>query len=122
MPRLLDGMCLLVLEDDYFAACEMERMVKEAGGTVLGPVGRLEQAFDLSAAERLDAAILDVKLNGHDSLQLADDLIAKGVPVIFATGYSADSLPERFANEPRITKPVTRIAFERAMKQLFPKS
>lgn len=116
MPRLLEGRRLLIVEDDYFAARHMRDMVEEYGGTVLGPVARLDQARDLLAANELDAAILDVKLNDHDSLPLADELVGRGVPIVFATGYSTAIMPERFADTPRIPKPLTRRAFEIGMR------
>ena len=93
-------------------------MVEERSGKVAGPVGRLEQAHDWRD-RWLDGAILDVKLNGTNSLALADELIARGIPIILVTGYDVALLPERFARTPRLPKPFDDAAFDGLAAQLF---
>lgn len=105
MPQPLTGRRVLVVEDEYFTAVELARMVANLGGEVLGPVGRLSQARLLACGEAIDAAVLDVKLNGETSLTLVEELLARGIPLILATGYGSDMLPERFAGVPRLSKP-----------------
>ena len=117
MTKLLDGLRVLVVEDDCLAASEMRDVVEELGGVALGPVARLEQALRLVQSDPPDAAILDVRLDGDDSLPVADALVALGTPVIFATGYDADSLPERFAETPRVAKPFSRVSIERTLRK-----
>jgi two-component SAPR family response regulator len=119
MPVSLDGLTIMVVEDDFLAALDLSRLVEQRAGKVAGPVGRLEQAERLARSERLDGAILDVKLNGTDSLGLADDLIAKEIPVILVTGYDVASLPPRFAETPRLPKPFNESAFDRLAADLF---
>ena len=119
MPELLDGRRILVLEDEYLVALDMKQMIEDWGGTVVGPVGRLAQAFALAESEELDGALLDVCLKGDLSFAVADELIAKGVPVIFVTGYDTPMLPERFATTPRLAKPFSEIAGERMMRKVF---
>lgn len=119
MPVSLDGLTIMVVEDDFLAALDLSRLVEQRAGKVAGPVGRLEQAEHLARSERLDGAILDVKLNGADSLGLADDLIAKEIPVILVTGYDVASLPPRFAETPRLPKPFPESAFDRLAADLF---
>jgi len=36
---------------------------------------------------------------------LADDLLSRGVPVIFLTGYEKAFLPARFRGVPQVSKP-----------------
>lgn len=119
MPVSLDGLTIMVVEDDFLAALDLSRLVEQRAGKVAGPVGRLEQAERLARSERLDGAILDVRLNGADSLALADDLIAKEIPVILVTGYDVASLPPRFAETPRLPKPFHESAFDRLAADLF---
>lgn len=119
MSTLLNGRRILVLEDQYPLALDMKDMVEAHGATVVGPVGRVEQALELVRSERIDGAILDVRLHDHDSLPVADELVTRGIPVIFATGYVTDQLPERFANTPRIAKPFSRIGLERTLRKVF---
>jgi DNA-binding LytR/AlgR family response regulator len=115
----LEGLTIMVLEDDFLAALELKRLVEERAGTVAGPVGRLEQAEKLARDVRLDGAILDVQLDGTVSLPLADALIAQGVPVILVTGYDITTLPDRFANTPRLPKPFSDVNFDEMITQVF---
>lgn len=119
VPVSLDGLTIMVLEDDFLAALDLKRLVEERAGKVAGPVGRLEQAQQLARSVRLDGAILDVKLNGADSLPLADDLIAQDVPIILVTGYDVAMLPDRFAHTPRLPKPFDDASFDRLAADLF---
>jgi DNA-binding LytR/AlgR family response regulator len=115
----LDGLTIMVVEDDFLAALEIKRLVEDRAGTVAGPVGRLDQAEALAQGARLDGAILDVKLNGAVSLPLADELIARGIPVILVTGYDAATLPDRFADLPRLPKPFSEVNFDDLVGSVF---
>ncbi|HLT02140.1 MAG TPA: hypothetical protein VK001_08165 [Geminicoccaceae bacterium] len=119
MPVSLAGLTILVLEDDFLAALDLKRLIEERDGKVAGPVGRLDQAQQLAASVELDGALLDVKLNGLDSLPLADELIARNIPIILVTGYDVAMLPERFARTPRLPKPFNDAAFDQLAADLF---
>jgi two-component SAPR family response regulator len=119
MTVSLEGLTIMVVEDDFLAALDLKRVVEERAGKVAGPVGRLDQAEQLAQAERLDGAILDVRLNGVDSLKLADDLIARDIPVVLVTGYDPATLPDRFADTPRLPKPFSEDSFDRLAADLF---
>jgi CheY-like chemotaxis protein len=116
MADLLRGRRILVLEDEFLAALDMKEMLEERGGTVVGPVGRLDQALALAQSERLDLALLDVSLDGDTSFAVADALIAQGVPVIFATGYDWVTLPDRFATSPKLSKPYGPARVEKTLE------
>lgn len=85
--RTLDGARVLLLEDEFVVALDAEQILKELG------VQQVETAATLSDAEkraregRFDLALLDVNVNGQMSYELAESLRARGVPVVFATGY-----------------------------------
>ena len=60
-----------------------------------------------AAEERLSAAVLDVNLDGEMSHAAAERLIARQVPIVFATGYDAASrLPVHLRAVPTLQKPV----------------
>jgi CheY-like chemotaxis protein len=89
----LSGLRLLVVEDEALIATDLADTLRGLGCHVIGPAGTLEEGMRLAeSADRLDAALLDVNLHGQPSFPLATMLAARGVPVVFATGYSA--LPE----------------------------
>ena len=57
------GRRILVVEDDFLVALDMEEQLEAAGATVVGPVPSIKDALGLMAiAPGLDAAMLDVNL------------------------------------------------------------
>jgi two-component SAPR family response regulator len=119
MSALLDGIRVLVVEDQFFIALELEAMIRDLGGTVAGPVAHLDSARTLVRQEKINCAILDVKLDGNTSLPLADELIANGVPVILVSGYDSNQLPNRFADTPKLRKPVSVAELTRVLERIF---
>jgi CheY-like chemotaxis protein len=116
----LAGRRILVVEDEYLVARDIARIVGAMGGLVLGPVARLGQALELSrGAAAVHGAILDVRLGDDRIYPLADELIARGVPIIFATGYDGGVLPERLRATPRVEKPFSQGVLERLAATVF---
>jgi DNA-binding response OmpR family regulator len=107
MPELSPSAArVLVVEDEYMLADALADGLAALGVQVVGPVGGLEEALALAAANELDGAILDVNLGGEMVFPLADALAAKGVPYVFATGYAQESIPESYRGAPILSKPV----------------
>lgn len=119
MGRVLEGCLVLVLEDDFLAALEVQQMVESFGGTVVGPVGRLDLAQKLARQRSLDGAILDIQLDHRTSYSLARELLDAGVVVVFLTGYGPGSVEPEFRDVPRLGKPFDRPTSERVLKTAF---
>ncbi len=99
--RSLDGLRILIAEDNLFAAMELEQAVISLGCQAVGPVARVQQALELAQEQQLDGALLDVDLRGEMVFPVADELEKRGVPVVFASGYdSGPVFPDRFAASP----------------------
>ncbi len=107
VPALpLGGKRILVVEDQAFIALEMQDYLERAGATVSGPAGRLERAVKAAGEEHLDAAVLDIDLNGERCWPVADVLAARSIPFAFTTGFEASIVvPERFKDAPLLAKP-----------------
>ncbi|WP_380069352.1 response regulator [Dankookia sp. GCM10030260] len=102
----LRGRRVLMVEDSMLAAMALEAALDSAGIEIVGPAGSLEQAMRLARTERLDAARLDIDLDGVLVYPAADLPAARGVPVAFTTGYDAASvLPARFRDMLVLPKP-----------------
>jgi len=98
---------ILVVEDEYLIAAELQRQLEQMGVRVLGPVPTVAAALDLLAtANQVDAAILDVNVHGENVFPVADAVRERGLPLVFATGYDQLALPDRYAGLPRCEKPV----------------
>ncbi len=102
----LQGRRILVVEDQALIAMEVQDCLSRAGAEVLGPVGRLERALADAQNQSLDAALLDVDLNGLRCWPIAEALAARGVPFAFTTGFASSIVtPQRFLRTPVLTKP-----------------
>ena len=112
-PRSLKGARILLVEDEYFVALELKMILGALGAEIVGPASRLQTARELAKAERLDGAVLDVKLDGETTFPLAEELLDRGVPVLFTTGFSRSVLPDRFKGAPCLPKPVNGAALRR---------
>jgi CheY-like chemotaxis protein len=102
---------ILVVEDEYLLAEDLAETLAGLGVHVLGPVGALDEALELLEAllttdGGIDGAVLDVNLRGQLVFPLADALIARQVPYVFATGYGPEVLPERYRAAPLLQKPI----------------
>ncbi len=112
----LRGYRLLVVEDDYLMASELVYALEELGAAVAGPAGSVAEALALVEGDgRLDGAVLDVNLGGERVFPVADALMARGVPFVFATGYDSWVVPAAYAGVPRCEKPITTGALARAL-------
>jgi len=96
---------VFVVEDEVLLALSLEDDLREAGFSMLGPYTTLANALQASRHESFDLALLDVNLHGEAVFPLADELIARNVPIVLLTGYGAADLPERYRALPRLQKP-----------------
>jgi CheY-like chemotaxis protein len=102
----LSGHRIMVVEDQFYLARDVQRALAEAGAAIAGPYPGLDDAVEALMARAPDCAILDVNLGEGASFELADRLCSEGVPFLFFTGYDAEVIPPRFADVPRLQKPV----------------
>jgi DNA-binding NtrC family response regulator len=76
-----------------------------AGADVVGPIPNIADAVEQAAEGAFDVAVIDINLCGFASFVIAEQLQDRGVPFLFATGYSDVSIPARFRNVTRWEKP-----------------
>ncbi len=101
-------MTVFVVEDEALVAMNLEDMLMDLGCSIAATAMRIEQAEQLVAGGlECDAAILDVNLGGDMIFPLAERLREMGVPMVFATGYGQDGLPEEWRDRPVLQKPYT---------------
>jgi DNA-binding response OmpR family regulator len=96
---------ILVAEDEFLVAIQLEEDLVAAGWSVVGPFTSLETATVASRQDQFDMAILDVNLNGQMVLPLAMELRERGIKLLLLTGYEAPNLPEPLRTLPRVSKP-----------------
>ncbi len=103
----LAGRRVLVVEDEFVIALDMEQMLRRLGA------GAVDLATDiadtLAAIERTrpDLVILDLKLRTENTVPIAEALQACAIPMIFVTGYGdLSGLPAPLRDTPVLRKPV----------------
>jgi CheY-like chemotaxis protein len=102
----LAGRRVLIVEDEYFLADDLRQTLAECGAEVLGPVATLSEGLDIVAANnRIDSAVLDVRLREKDVFAISAALKSRKIPFVFTTGFGEAKIPPEYGNVPRLEKP-----------------
>jgi CheY-like chemotaxis protein len=83
---------ILLVEDEYFIAAQMEQWLIEAGHEVVAIVSSAEAAIDLAERSLPDLIIMDIRLAGsEDGVYAAKQIYtSQGIRSIFSTAHSDD--------------------------------
>ena len=104
-PGFLAGKRILVVEDEFLIALDIERILELVEATHISVSRNRDALLALQGGDRFDFAILDYKLNGDNSGPVADRLTELGVPFIFLTGTSTLQVPEQYRAVTILQKP-----------------
>ena len=110
---------ILVVEDWWVVAEELRARLERLKCVVVGPVPSLQKGVLLAENEELDGAILDVDLNGHRVYPIADVLLRRGIPFIFATGFDSPHVSSHYKDIPQLRKPYSFEELEAAVRAAF---
>ena len=109
---------VLYLEDEALIALDGEAILNEMGFSDVSVVMSLEDAKSAVDAKEFDLALLDINLGGgKTSFSLADTLRAKGVPLIFLSGYTATEGLTRNLDAPLVSKPFDEHSLRHAIEK-----
>jgi len=116
----LHGRRILVLEDEYYIADDVAKLLEGLGAEVVGPIADLGDAHALLEREAsIDLAVLDINLQGDLVYSVATLLQQRGIPIIFATGYDSSILPTPYRTVPRLQKPFENDALQDLILRTF---
>ncbi len=101
----LDGLKVLVVEDETIVAMLLEQMLEELNCEVAGVAGQVSTATELAKSVEADVAILDMNLAGQKVDPVARALAERHVPFVFASGYGEDGLTPEWRGRPVLPKP-----------------
>ena len=107
---------VLLVEDEVMIRLLVAVMLEELGYSVAAEAGDIDEAVRLVQATEFDIAILDVNVNGKVISPVAEAVQLRGRPFVFATGYGAQGLPEKFRNSPALQKPFQMATLQRAIE------
>ena len=101
----LNGLRVLVVEDEAAISLLLEDMLLDFGYEVIGPAARLAAALDAVERETVDLAILDVNVAGEPIYPVAEALAQRQIPFVFSTGYGSAGIKDAYRDRPVLQKP-----------------
>ncbi len=107
----LQGMRILVADDEFFIAMVIEETLRDAGADIV-IAATLSAALKEANGAPLSAALLDVRLGRETTEAVADALAARAIPFIFYTGQSLpDAMLKKHPTAKVLIKPVRQSTF-----------
>ena len=113
----LEGVRVLLVEDEAIIAMTAEDMLEELGCVTAATAATFSEALEAADGDGFDVALLDINLNGRESLPVAARLRERGRPFVFTTGYGAAGSGSDFADVPLVTKPYQLAHLEAAIRR-----
>ena len=96
---------ILVVEDEGLVAMLIEDNLIDFGCEIVGIAASVNEALEMiQTYSGIDAAVLDMNLNGKSSEPIANLLVNQSIPFVFVTGYGDR---ERKGTQPVVSKPFT---------------
>lgn len=96
---------ILLVEDHGPLGRLIASALLKAGWVVSGPLADPGEALAAAHQLPLDVAVLDRRLAGEESFDIADALAQRGIPCVLISGYPRATLPVRFRTLPFLEKP-----------------
>ena len=112
----VEGLRVLVAEDEILVAMLLEEMRDDLGCRVVGPYATLASALEAGRDEEFDVAVIDMNLAGERADPIIAELGARAVPFAIASGGGNWDLPHPPAF--MLNKPYTFAQLTEALKAL----
>jgi CheY-like chemotaxis protein len=118
---------ILVVEDDYFVAMDIERWLLDASFDIVGIAGSADEAIGLAQTLRPDLILMDIRLGGfRDGVEAATRIYStNGIRCIFVSAFADPPTRSRAApSNPFgwVEKPFKREDLLRAIASAFDES
>ncbi|MGK6322720.1 response regulator [Sphingomonas sp. DT-51] len=116
---VLTGLRVLVVEDEYLLARQLERALVRDGAIVVAVAPSVAAALAVLAdGATPDVAVLDLNLAGEKAYPVAAALRHAAIPFAFASGYDAEDRDPAYGDVPHLHKPLTMPALTRCLASL----
>ena len=112
----LDGLKVLIVEDEFLILLSLEKMLDELGCEVVASAHRVAKALAMLDAVGAAAAVLDVNVAGEPVYPVAEALAARGIPLVFTTGYGDNGIAAPWKDWPIVQKPFSQDQLARALR------
>lgn len=104
-----------LVEDEAILLVELALIMGDLGYEVVETASDVERGLALARELSFDVAVLDVNVAGRNSGPIADELENRGIPFVFASGYTKSFLPERHAHRLLVPKPISATMLREAL-------
>ncbi len=101
----LTGLRALVVEDEYFVAADLKRILKQQGAELVMLSGSVDDAMAKFKDDEFDFGLLNINIRGKMTFLVADEFRRRSVPFAFVSGYDKNKIPPRFEAVPNWGKP-----------------
>lgn len=90
---------ILIVDDELWAALDMEWVVQTLGHEVVGPVATAEKAIELAGSRRPDLVLMDIRLaNDSDGVAAAIEIRERfDIPSLFVSAHVDPTMRSRAA-------------------------
>jgi CheY-like chemotaxis protein len=112
----LDGLRVMVVEDNDIVALDLSETLDALGCVVLGPTASVQDTLALLRRCRPDVVMLDAQLDDGPAAPVAEALKAADIPFILTTGTGSAELDDALAGVPLLLKPYSMDAIEGALQ------
>lgn len=113
----LRGVRVLIVEDEFLVAIQLEDTLSALGCEVLEPAHSIDEAEKAVAENEFDVAVLDINIAGKAIYPIAEILGNRGIPFVFTTGYSREHIEEGWREAPTLRKPYLALELRRVLEQ-----
>jgi AmiR/NasT family two-component response regulator len=94
---MLEGLKVVVAEDEGLIRMDIVASLEEAGLVVLGQAADGEEAVALATELEPDLVVMDIKMPKLDGISAAEKIAALKIPVVLLTAFSDSELVSRAA-------------------------
>ena len=113
---------ILIVGPQAVIAFDLQRILRDAGYRVVGPVATAAEARRLIdripiAGAPVEGAIVDLDLDPRAARAIVGLLDAAGIPAVLLSGTTLEQLPERHRNGPLVEKPYTAAGLLAALRR-----
>lgn len=119
VDKFLLGRRVLVVEDELLVLMMMEAMLEDLGCESISTAGTVDKALALIDAQVFDVAMLDMNLKGNASHSVAQALVARGVPFLYATGNNGIEKRDGYLGRPVLKKPFKHEEMAETLRRLL---
>src|SRR5262245_59764820 len=109
---------VFLLEDETLISHLLEEMLGELGYEIADSVSAMDQALRSAETTTAEIAVLDVNIRGNPCYPVAEALMARGLRVLFLTGFAPLGIQARYRDARVLVKPIFHDSLGQALSEL----